>query len=43
MHLQVTEEKGRMHSQLSVLTQKLCEEEENKEKLLLQQILQDKV
>ena len=32
-----------MHSQLSVLTQKLCEEEKNKKKLLLQQFLQDKV
>ena len=39
----MTEEKGRMCSQLSELTQKLCEEAKNKEKLLLQQILQDKV
>lgn len=39
----MTEEKGRMHSQLTVLTQKLCDEEKNKEKLLLQQIMKDKV
>ena len=43
MSVQMTEEKERMYSQLSKLTQRLCEEEKNKEKLLVQQILQDKV
>ena len=41
--LQVTDDKTKLHSQLSALTCKLCEEEKNKEKLLLQHILQGKV
>ena len=40
---QVTDEKTKLHSQLSTLTCKLCEEEKNKEKLLLQHVLQGKV